>query len=526
MSFRIAVFTTEASSALVLETLSALLERLPDSEILVLERVRQRTAQAIAKSQIKNLRIHGWRWIDYQGRIVLRSVSRVKPDAGATARLPVYARLRAILRDPRVTVRRSGDLNSSDVVATLKAWVPDLGVSLSAPILKSQLFSVPRLGTINLHQGKLPEYRGMPPAFWEVTNRAADVGVTVHMVAAGLDTGDVLLESAVKVEKFSTPAGIRVRLDAIGTRMLVDVAEALRSGTLQARPQAGEGKTYSRPTLGQERALEQRINGLTSARSHVKRAIFSNYARLGTLQKRGRDSVVVLLYHRVSDGFRDNVTIGVERFRDQMAYLSDHHRVVDLKDLLKGGQPHGDGPIVAISFDDGYLDNYEYAAPVLTRFGLPTTFFVSTTIVDQALPFQHDLDMYGFGLPTMSWAQMREMQAAGLSFGAHTANHVNMARVDDATADRELRESKAKLEAELGLTETMFAYCFGKRADFTPARLEQVKALGYVANCSAYGGVNELTVDRWDIRRQGIDWNFDVPALRARLVGWGKDTLV
>jgi peptidoglycan/xylan/chitin deacetylase (PgdA/CDA1 family) len=526
MSFRVVVFTTDASSALVRETLSGLLERLPDCEIMVLERARQRTAVAVAKSQFKNLKIHGWRWIDYQGRNVLSRLAGRRPDAATTMRLPIYVRASATLNDARVTVRRVSDLNGAEMVATLKGWTPDLGLSLSAPLLKPNLYSVPRLGTINLHQGKLPDYRGMPPAFWELSDRAREVGVTVHMVAAGLDTGDILLESAVKIEKFATPAGVRVRLDAIGTRMLVDVAEALRAGTLQARPQLGTGKTYTRPTLGQERALDRRINGVPSARTQVKRAIFSNYARLGTLQKQGRDSVVVLLYHRVSDGFRDNVTIGVERFRDQMAYLSDHHRVVDLKDLLKGAQPQGDGPIVAITFDDGYLDNYEYAAPVLSRFGLPTTFFVSTTIVDQALPFQHDLDMYGFGLPTMSWGQMREMQAAGLSFGAHTANHVNMAKIDDATAERELCESKAKLAAELGVTEAMFAYCFGKRADFTPTRLEQVKALGYVANCSAYGGVNGLTVDRWDIRRQGIDWNFDVAALRARLVGWGKETLV
>lgn len=71
MSFRVAVFTTEAGNALVKETLRLLLERIPDSQILVLERVRQRSPTTIAKSQFRNLRVHGWRWIDYQGRNVL-----------------------------------------------------------------------------------------------------------------------------------------------------------------------------------------------------------------------------------------------------------------------------------------------------------------------------------------------------------------------------------------------------------------------------------------------------------------------
>ena len=59
-----------------------------------------------------------------------------------------------------------------------------------------------------------------------------------------------------------------------------------------------------------------------------------------------------------------------------------------------------------------------------------------------------------------------------------------------------------------------------------PERLKQVESAGYICNCSAYGGVNRLPVDRWDIRRQGVDYRFDIPSLTARIAGWKESVFV
>ncbi len=79
------------------------------------------------------------------------------------------------------------------------------------------------------------------------------------------------------------------------------------------------------------------------------------------------------------------------------------------------------------------------------------------------------------------------------------------------------------LNEKLGLHDMMFMYPYGKLANMTPERLMQVKAAGYACNCSAYGGINPSTVDRWDIRRQGIDDRFDISALRSRLFGFKRN---
>lgn len=504
MSFRIAVFTAGLAPH-VTRTIGKLLADSDDVEIRVLHHAPQRMAKRLLRNQWRNLKRHGWRWVPYQASDVIgRIKARPRADRG--------------LSHPRLTVEYVPSVNAPEVVERLRAWAPDLGLSLAAPILKAQLFETPRLGTLNIHKGKLPDYRGMPPAFWELWHGESEVGVTVHKVEAGLDTGPVLLAETVPVEKYSTPAGLRVRLDELGVRLIVEGVRRMRDGSATFTPQPAGGRTFTRPTLAQEAELATRHG--RDVKRQAKNAVFNIYGTLGRLSPAARDRVLVLLYHRVSDAFRDAVTVGVEGFDTQMRWLADHCNVVPLESLLAGELPK-DGPVVAVTFDDGYLDNYENAAPILLKHAVPATFFVSTDHVANNAPFAHDLAKLGTGLPNMNWDQIREMKAEGLSFGSHTANHVNLARTDADKAREELARSKAALETELGLDRVMFAYPFGKRRDFTPERLMQVKAAGYVCNCSAYGGENDRhSFDKWDIRRQGIDHNFDVPAIRAKLAGW------
>ena len=502
MSFRIAIFTGSLGRD-VQRTIDRILLTESDTEVLVMVHQPQRNPKRLIRNQFKNLGRHGWRWIPYQtAEIVdlLRRSDKKHPDWVPPA---------------RVSVTRFQSVNGQDALERLRLFEPDLGLAIAAPILKPPLFEVPALGTLNIHKGKLPDYRGMPPAFWEVWNGASEVGVTVHRVDAGLDTGPILLQDSVPIDQHSTPAGLRVRLDELGVKLIAKAVDLVRAGEAQFKPQPSGGSTNSRPLLRQEAALKRRLRPRT-AKTLAKNAVFATYSKV---KKPKSEQALVLLYHRVSDAFRDSVTIGVEQFDEQMRFLADHATVVPLEALVTGDLP-AEGPVVAVTFDDGYRDNYDNAAPILLKHGVPATFFVATDMISRNKPFEHDLQKLGRGLPNMNWGQVREMQAEGFCFGSHTATHINLAQSPADIVEEELRASLATLRQELGLSDVMFAYPFGKQSDITPARLEQVKRAGYVASCSAYGGLNDRHVDRWNIRRQGIDHTFGIPALKAKMAGW------
>lgn len=76
----------------------------------------------------------------------------------------------------------------------------DLGIIYGTNIIKENVFSIPKLGSINLHQGLAPYYRGGPPVFWELFNNEKEVGLTVHFVASKVDTGDIVLQKTVPLE--------------------------------------------------------------------------------------------------------------------------------------------------------------------------------------------------------------------------------------------------------------------------------------------------------------------------------------
>ena len=89
------------------------------------------------------------------------------------------------------------DVNSTAFIDRLRCYGSDLFVSMSFDqILRRQLYSLPRLGTINCHAGKLPYYRGRNVLNWALINDEKEFGITVHYIDDGVDTGDVILQSS------------------------------------------------------------------------------------------------------------------------------------------------------------------------------------------------------------------------------------------------------------------------------------------------------------------------------------------
>jgi peptidoglycan/xylan/chitin deacetylase (PgdA/CDA1 family) len=321
---------------------------------------------------------------------------------------------------------------------------------------------------------------------------------------------------------------VRRLLDPGHAVRVLDVAPGLFDDELRSR---GAAITYGSVT---DAAAVDRLTraSLAMTRSVLKTAALWGYSNVyrpipGLLRSvLSRQRIVVLLYHRVNDDYADSVTVGVRQFAQQMDYLQTHHIVVDLEDVLLG-QVRRDAsrPLIAITFDDGYRDNFDFAVPILLRHRLPATFFVSTGLVDTELAYPHDLEKLNQRVPVMSWRQLREMRNNGFKIGSHTVSHLNCAKAAISAVERELLSSRDCLLEQLGVEKVMFAYPFGGRDDITPAVLELVKAAGYIGCVSAYGGCVSGTIDPFSVPRMNINCNFSMVAFKAALQGFHRRVL-
>ena len=373
----------------------------------------------------------------------------------------------------------------------------------------------------------MPYYRGMPPAFWELTNDEQAVGCTIHRVDDKLDTGDIALQSEVAREKYSTLRGLQLTLDELGVRLMAQAVREALAGTLEPTPQPAGGHTYRKPTLQQFAAMDRRMRAIDPVRiSHRRQMVKDLLSRTafwlwrcgGNLVLRPR--ITVILYHRVSDDARDNLTVGIEQFDRQMGLLAKHCRVLSVDEVLDSTHIERSArPQVCVTFDDGYKDNSANAAPILQRHGLPAAFYVTTGLLGTDQRFPHDVRRANDQIPLMDWNDVRDMHEAGFSIGSHSVNHIDCASEAEATVVRELAESRAALSRELGLERVVFAYPYGGREHMTPARLELVRQAGYDGCLAAYGGSNIASVDRYNVLRRGIHWEFSDAAFLFQCLG-------
>ena len=199
----------------------------------------------------------------------------------APRRAPLSHQLsvRAAALCPGVPHLHVPDFHAPEATRRLAALEPDLGIIVGTYRLEPSFDGVPRLGSINLHFGLAPEYRGSSPAFWELYDGVASVGVTVHWVTPRLDAGDILLQRSVPLDPAppGDPLDYIARfqqetLFPLGFRLLAEAVRGLALGPVQARPQEpGRGRLRSRATWGDKQELRRRVLARRGAPAAVDR---------------------------------------------------------------------------------------------------------------------------------------------------------------------------------------------------------------------------------------------------------------
>jgi len=162
-------------------------------------------------------------------------------------------------------VLRHRKLGDADTLEALRAQQPDLLVLTGADIVPRAVLEIPRVGTINAHYGLLPAYRGMNVTEWSVFY-GDPVGVTVHLVDPGIDTGDILLREEIPIEPGETFESLRPKHQTLAARLLVEAAKQLRDRTEERTTQsADEGKQYYRMHPALRHIAERRLAAQAAA---------------------------------------------------------------------------------------------------------------------------------------------------------------------------------------------------------------------------------------------------------------------
>jgi peptidoglycan/xylan/chitin deacetylase (PgdA/CDA1 family) len=289
--------------------------------------------------------------------------------------------------------------------------------------------------------------------------------------------------------------------------------------------------------------------------------------RAGVLSQLERGSVIYM-FHRLTDdnsGLREGVR--VELFEAFCALLAKHYEVLPLVEIvrrIRSGRVSSRE--VAITFDDGYSDNYHLALPVLRRYHLPATVFVTTDFINgKSYPWATRLELIiergsapdgplcCDGIPldlssmekrraslaqlaahfqnedhtrkneliaqlaeTLSvdvesalkkdlctWDQLREMDRCGFVSGGHTVTHPFLTRISHEQVEQELADSKSEIEKELGHPIETFAYPNGKEADFDDDVVRITQEVGFDIAVTAMHGANTPAADPLRLRRVG-----------------------
>jgi folate-dependent phosphoribosylglycinamide formyltransferase PurN len=177
-------------------------------------------------------------------------------------------RLRRIAKANDVPIHFVANYHSDEAIALMRAAEADLGVIFGTNILKPSVFKIPRLGSINLHQGRAPYYRGGPPVFWELFNGETEVGITVHYVEPKVDTGEIILQEAVPLiydysfgldfELFISHFLERSRNRCV--RMVAEAVRMIADGETTPWPQDADcGRRYRLPVKREKDELRYRL---------------------------------------------------------------------------------------------------------------------------------------------------------------------------------------------------------------------------------------------------------------------------
>jgi len=163
---------------------------------------------------------------------------------------PALSLRRRIMKKLNSRIHYCDSMHASDVIQFVRELNPGLGLIYGGPIVKPELFSIPDRGTLGIHHGNVPEYRGKKTTFWAIFNGEDEVAVIIQKISDKLDAGDIVLRANVQVRNRPLPL-VRKELERTGVDLYLEAITAVVNGSANYIPQpAGSNPLYKDPTAG------------------------------------------------------------------------------------------------------------------------------------------------------------------------------------------------------------------------------------------------------------------------------------
>lgn len=473
------------------------------------------------------------------GRALLSPLRRLSPwramdRIAHPARPSAQAEFDAFCAGRGIRVDRVSDFHGEESRAILKSAGVDCGVVYGTRILKEAFFGIPRLGSINIHTRKVPEYRGSGPiGFHEMLSGDKEIGITIHQVATALDAGDVWAKGTLPIEERDVPETLALKSRAAGRELFVEALDRIRRGE-RPLPQEGTPGLFKAPSAAERAAFRRRFEsryrparsgGLTLLGKKALAAVYlyCGFVQLRNMRRRARARVPVMIanFHRVADNHSEHwMTMGTVEFDRYIAFLKRWYRIVSIDEartILASGQNREH--VVAITFDDGYEECATAAAAVLENHLAPASFYVCSGFIDADGELAHDRAAGVLGLAKMGRRQLAELGRRKFELGSHTITHCDFREAPLPTIEREVADSKTAIESAAGVPVRGFSVPFGSRAHCRPEVFDAARRHGYAYVLSHFDGANDPGGDAFHLRRvrPSLDGKL---LLHAAVEGW------
>jgi len=250
------------------------------------------------------------------------------------------------------------------------------------------------------------------------------------------------------------------------------------------------------------------------------RAISYNFIKLATnfsyFIPAKNKKIPILVYHRVCPlKYKKEVpyaNVLPEQFDFQMNYLKNNFKIITVSEYLKKIQNNLIlGNEACITFDDGYKDNYIYAFPILRKYFLRATFFLTTKYIGENTPFPWIIidkggkeDIYANRerwLP-LSWNEVKEMMKYGMEFGTHTHTHRDsLSNMDKKEIEWEIKECTRIFKEKTGVYPELFSYPHGTFKDYNKTHIKLLKLYNYKGALTTNAGRNSVEQNPYELKR-------------------------